>query len=343
MNRPPPPRRQAGGARPPIALVAEAAGVSIATVSRVMNGVAKKASPDTIERVRAAAARLGYRPLDAGRALRQRESRIVAVLAANLANPAMAAIAASAEDALREAGLVMVLCDTHDRADLQDEYLLEMRSYRPRAFVMLAAVASQRLDEMLAQGEPMLFVTRRCPGHPTAPFVGIDNLAAGRDVASAFARIGSRRVGVIHGMMSSSATADRVSGFLQACGEFGIGSVVSTLHSQAVPDHLAVGYAAMGELLAGHRVDGLFCSSDLIAYGAHRRALEAGIRVPQDLPIIGFDDNPLNAWIAPWLSSVKVPYEAFGQAIVTRVKGAGDTSRPAATVLAHDLIMRLDR
>ncbi len=110
--------------------VAARAGVSIATVSRVINGVANKASPATIVRVKEAIAALDYRPTSAGRALRQRTSRLVAVLAANLANPAMAAIAASAETALRDAGLVMVLCDTHDRPELQDEYLREMLASR---------------------------------------------------------------------------------------------------------------------------------------------------------------------------------------------------------------------
>src|SRR5579871_2703525 len=97
-----------------IADVAERAGVSIATVSRVANGIANKTSDRTAERVRQAIAELGYRPVSVGRALRARQSRLVALLAANLANPAMAAIAASVEAALRREDLVMVLCDTHE-------------------------------------------------------------------------------------------------------------------------------------------------------------------------------------------------------------------------------------
>ena len=166
-----------------IGTVAARAGVSIATVSRVVNGVANKAGPDTAERVWAAVRALGYRPLSVGRALRQRQSRLVALIAANLANPAMAAIAASAEAALRHAGLVMVLCDNHDRPDLQDEYLLEMRAQLARATVLLGAVASPQLKAMTAAGEALLFVNRRNPAARDAPFVGIDNRRAGADVA----------------------------------------------------------------------------------------------------------------------------------------------------------------
>src|SRR5262245_19878382 len=107
-------------ALPSLAVVAEAAGVSRATVSRIVNGEVGRASPQTVERVRRIVSELGYRPNHAGRSLRLRESQIVAMLAPNLDNPAMAAIAASTENALRDAGYVMVLCDTHDRADLQD-------------------------------------------------------------------------------------------------------------------------------------------------------------------------------------------------------------------------------
>ena len=111
-----------------ISAVAAHAGVSIATVSRVVNGVSNKASAATTARMQASIASLRYRPTGAGRALRSGQSRLVAVLAANMANPTMPAIAAAAEVALRCAGFVMVLCDIHDKPELQDEYRLEMRS-----------------------------------------------------------------------------------------------------------------------------------------------------------------------------------------------------------------------
>jgi LacI family transcriptional regulator len=167
MTRVTPPRRNASS----ITAVAARAGVSIATVSRIMNGVQKKASARTVAKVRAAVAELDYRPSSAGRVLRHGQSRLVAVLAANLANPAMAAIAASTEAALRKRGLVMVLADTHERADLQDEYLMEMQAQRVRATVLLAAVASPRLAEVTANGEALLFVNRQSPVDEAAAFV----------------------------------------------------------------------------------------------------------------------------------------------------------------------------
>src|SRR3954451_7072628 len=118
-----------------LATVAAQAGVSVATVSRIVNGETRRASAETVERVQQIVARLGYRPNSVGRTLRRRESRIVAMLSPNLDNPAMAAVAASVETALRSEGYVMILCDTHDRADLQDEYLLAMRSQVVQGYV----------------------------------------------------------------------------------------------------------------------------------------------------------------------------------------------------------------
>jgi LacI family transcriptional regulator len=325
--------------QPSIASVAARAGVSIATVSRVVNGVANKASAETTARVRQAILELGYRPISAGRDLRQRSSRIVALLTANLANPAMAAIAAAAEAALRADGLVMVLCDTHDRPDLQDEYLLAMRAQRARAIVLLGAVASPGLARMQAEGETLVFVSRRSPHGTATPFVGIDNRRAGTEVARHLVGRGCADLAVVHGALSSSATAERLAGFRAEARRLGCALPPRAILSAAATDHLEIGYQAMSVLLRrGRAPTGVFCTSDLIAFGAHRRLLEEGLAVPRDLTLVGFDDSPLNDWVAPWLDSVRVPYDSFGPAIARAIAGSPDAD--AETTLPHRLIVR---
>lgn len=325
----------------PIAAVAARAGVSIATVSRIVNGVAKKASPETVERVRAAILALDYRPMRAGRALRQNQSHLVALLASNLANPAMAAIAAAAEVALREAGYVMVACDTHDRAALQDEYLAEMRAQMARAIVLLGAVASPRLAEFRAAGAPLLFVNRRCPGERDGAYVGIDNRMAGREVAEYFLGRGAKGLGIIHGDLTSSATAERIHGFRQRLARARQALDAAHVITEAGGEHLEIGYHAMGRLMALRpRVRAVFCASDLIAYGAARRARELGLDVPGDVELVGFDDNPLNDWVAPWLTSVRVPYGRYGAAIVAALRQIWRGEPPASIILPHELVIR---
>ena len=92
--------------------------------------------------------------------------------------------------------------------------------------------------------------------------------------------------------------------------------------------------------VARDRPRGLFCASDLIAYGAARCARESGFAVPGDLVVVGFDDNPLNDWVAPWLNSVRVPYERYGDAIVEALQAGWAGSPRAESILAHELIVR---
>src|SRR5919112_919944 len=162
--------------------VAAQAGVSVSTVSRIINGQTHRASSETVERIQKVVAALGYRPNHVGRALRRRESRIIAMLSPNLDNPAMAAIAASVETALRSAGYVMILCDTHDRAELQDDYLQAMRSQVVQGYIVVNPVRSEALSASIARGDPIVFVGRRNPDGGGS-FVGIDDRRAGRDAA----------------------------------------------------------------------------------------------------------------------------------------------------------------
>lgn len=323
-----------------IASVARRAGVSIATVSRVLNGVANKASAETVERVRRAVADLDYRPSSAGKSLRLKQSRLVAVLAANLANPAMTTIAASVENALRREGLVMVLCDTHDRPDIQDEYLREMKAQQARAIILIGAVESPLLAAMRGGPTPMVFVSRRDPGHPAGCYVGIDNAAAGRDLARHCLAKGLVRAAIVQGSSTSSATRERVEAIGAEFAAAGHPVPAELRLGPARRDHVDIGFEAARSMSArGARPDVVVCTSDLIAFGVRRYLREhpSGEAMPV---IAGFDDSPLNDWIAPWLTSIRIPYDAFGAAIVDLLAARAEGSAEAQRILAHTLVER---
>jgi LacI family transcriptional regulator len=336
-----------------LAAVAKRAGVSIATVSRVVNGAPVKIAAKTILDVRKAVADLDYRPQSAGRALRKGTTQIIAVLAANLGNPAMAAIASSIEHALRQSGYVMLLCDTHEQADIQDEYLREMEALRVRAVIMVVAVPSPKLDEFRQAGFPLVFVNRRDPVRSQCPYVGIDNVAAGRAVADHCLAQGYQHLAVIHASLDYSAGRERLQGFLDRMAEAGRPKSQIKHYGSVGLDHLEIGEQAMRALL-GERArpprplpDVLVCLSDLLAYGAFREAKARGLSIPQDLPIISFDDGPLNQWIAQWLSAVRIPYELVGEAVIETL--ASMLAPPATQkakaptrdrIIPHQLIIR---
>jgi len=262
------------------------------------------------------------------------------MLSPNLDNPAMAAIAASVETALRSAGYVMILCDTHDRADLQDEYLHVMRSQVVQGYIVVNPVRSEALSDSAARGDPIVFVGRRNPDGGGA-FVGIDNRRAGEDAANHLCAQGIRNLAVIHPTQGSSATRDRVGGFIARLEELGLSD--EAIRQAAAPglSHLEVGYGAAQRLVDGHPwPEGLFCPSDLMAYGAYRLALETGVRIPEDCRIVGVDDNKLNAWIAPWLTSVHIPYADFGAKVVDQLQTLWAGEQPSEQLLPHTLIVR---
>lgn len=318
-----------------LATVAAAAGVSISTVSRIVNGETRRASAETVQRVREAVEATGYRPNSVGRTLRSGESRLVAMLVANLDNPAMATVAASTEAALRAAGYIMILCDTHDRAELQDEYLAAMRAQVVQGYILVVARPSPGLAEVVARRTPMVFVGRRNPCGEGA-FVGIDNSQAGSLVAEHLWNAGIRAPGILSPLEGSPATRERAEGFRARYASFG-------LDPAAIPEwqapglaHVEVGYHAARAI--GRRSawpEGLLCVSDQVAYGAFRAAREAQLRVPQDCRLVGIDGSSLNPWLAPWLESVRVPYERFGPVILDQLQRIWSGAEPAERLLPH--------
>jgi LacI family transcriptional regulator len=329
------PRRLPG--RASLATIAAEAGVSMSTVSRIVNGETGRASAATVERVRRAVAAVGYRPNHLGRALRRGETQVVAMLSANLDNPVMATIAASTEAALREAGYVMILCDTHDRADLQDEYLRAMRAQAVQGYVLVSSVPSRELDAFVREGTPIVFV-----GRPSATgagaFVGIDNRQAGADAADYLWSRGVTEPAVVYPTQGSSATRARVAGFCERI--VALGTPEPRILKAEAPglSHLDVGYRAARDLVArAGWPRGMMCASDQIAYGVHRLAHETGARVPDDCVLVSIDGSALNAWLAPWLVSVQAPFHEFGPRIVERLLEIWAGKPPTRSILPHRL------
>jgi LacI family transcriptional regulator len=318
-----------------LATVAARAGVSISTVSRIVNGQTRRASAETVERVRQAIEAVGYHPNHVGRSLRRRESRLVAMLVANLDNPVMATIAASTEAALRSAGYVMFLCDTHDRADLQDDYLYAMRSHGVQGYVLVSSVPSPGLKEFADAGAPIVFVSRRNPCG-TGAFVGIDNVKAGADLADHLYAQGIREAGILYPTQGSSVTRERVGGFCDRLLSLGIPQD-KILRSEAPGlSHRDVGFEAARRMAAQSGWPrALACVSDLIAYGAYRHARESGLSIPEECALLSIDGNALNAWLAPWLTSIRVPHADYGRQIVELLTSLWAGSKSSERILPH--------
>lgn len=301
---------------PTVRDVARLSGVSTATVSRYFGGKADAITPKTLERVKKAAEELGYTPSEIGRSLRLARSRVVVMMVPDATNHFTADVAASVESALKEFGLSMVLANASENAEQQDRLLSDAQGLRAIAIVLQGAIDTPRLREVCGRQNNVIFVNRRPAEGIVAPYVGVDNFAAGFAVGEHFANRDYSNCVAIHGPRDYSGSAERLEGFVAGYGATGpILQLECPYTMEAGYEH---GRRLFGELGSKHSI---FCGNDMIAYGVHRAAMEAGLRVPDDIVLMGFDDNRLNDWLAPWLSTVRVPAADFGPAIARLIEG----------------------
>lgn len=320
--------------------VALKAKVSAATASRVLNGRHELVSPATFRKVMKVIEELDYAPAALGRALRRGNSNMVALLLPDVQNPFYSAIANSVERCLRQDNISLVLCNTGEDPRTQDVALRQVRGFLTQAIVLLGAVDSPGLREAARQGVPLVYVNRRPPPGLPGTFVGIDNARAGEDVARLLYSQGARRFGVIRGPMHSSASRERFSGFSDTLKELGCRLKTGMVWDGELS--IQCGWELGERVLAAGQLDAVFCGNDLLAYGLRSRLVEEGVRVPGDLAIVGFDDTPLNRWLAPWLTSVRIPYEVIGQTVRDLMRN-GLPATPGEIVLEHTLIERARR
>lgn len=323
--------------KPDIRDVAEASGFSIATVSRVLSGRGS-AALNTREKVQRAAQELGYRPNVAGRALRTRQSGAVALMISSIKNSFYATIANEIEQQLTALGHVSLFGNTNEDPLLQDQFLEEVTSRSVSAILMLCAVSSEKI-ERLAALQPCILINRRLPELGNASFIGIDDYLAARQLADAIVRRGARSIGIVRGPLYSTTSNARVEGLRERLAELD----VSVVDDAIVDARLSItsGYQAAAKLLGGERrFDALFCGNDQIAYGVYRRCRELSLSVPDDLRIYGFDDNPLNQWLAPWLDTVRVPPDVYARETVAQLKALQDGGPHRDILVPYELVLR---
>ena len=331
-------RRPRPAATPSIRDVAARAGVSIASVSRALTPGAKGVSSITRARVTDAAAALGYRPDRIGRALRGRTTDTYALVISNIQNAFFTAVAWDLERALAARGKVMMLFNSGEDPILQDAFLDEVVGRRVSGLFTLCAVESERLAAT-ARVVPVVLVNRPLRGAPELSFVGIDDRAAAREVMTALLRKEAGPVAVVHGPRSSLTSARRLEGVREALAAAG-----RSVEPGAVLESdltMEGGYRCADALMSGGgRFAAVVCGNDPIAYGVQRRCRELGLLVPSDLRIYGFDDNPLNEWLAPWLNTVRVPHRGYAEAAIRQMDALHRGEEARSIILPYEILLR---
>ncbi len=293
--------------------VARAAGVSVATVSRVLNeqgGVL----PQTQEKVRKAARELRYEPNLSARNLRKNESRIILILAPNFSNPYYSNVLSGICDVSRNLGYSTLIYNTYDSNAL-DESLVTSLFQKNRADGMIT-LAVNRDDHWLTKyaSQYPLVQCSEYVEDADMPHISVDNRLAARESVSQLIAQGHKRIGIVTSANRYLSSTNRLRGYLDALSEAGIQPDDALIAYASADYSFASGKQAARELLSlAEPPSAIFCVSDILALGVIAAAGKMGLQVPWDLSVTGFDDVDYTTMFHPYLTTVAVPCYELGR------------------------------
>ncbi|MFF4276481.1 LacI family DNA-binding transcriptional regulator [Streptomyces sp. NPDC001536] len=287
--------------------VAAAAGVSPTTVSHVLSGN-RPVNEQTAARVRSVVNRLGYVPASLARSLQAGSTSVIGLLIPDISNAFFAELAKGAEDAAHDLGYGLILCNTEFDAEREDRYLGMIRSRFVDGMVYASGSApSRRRLESLMGKFPIALADEEVDGLERALIATADHEGGGRLVGEHLRELGHRRVLMLTGPRGLRSGVARAAGFVRAFG----GHVV-----ERVGDFKeASGYRLVAKLLEEGGLDctAVFAANDLMAFGALTALTEAGLSVPGDISVVGFDDIRAASQISPPLTTVHQPAYDVGR------------------------------
>ncbi len=297
--------------------LAERIGLSVTTVSRVLNGKSKayRISTATSEKVLAAASAYNYSPNRIARGLRLDKTETIGLIIPDISNPFFASIAKIIEVEARNKGYSIILCDSLDDVITEAE-LLNLLSGRKVDGIIIAPAGkmSSHIEEIQQQGIPVMVIDRYFPG-TKLPYVTSDNYLGTMLAMEHLIEMGHFRIACIQGISGISANNDRVMGYRDAL-----------LKSGVLPDDALIlgydfgvenGYVQTKKLLAlPDRPTAILALSNLISLGTLRALKEAGLIVPDDISIVSFDEQPYSAFLACPMTTVEQPREEIGKLAV---------------------------
>jgi len=303
--------------------------VSFTTVSHVLNDT-RPVSADARRRVLAAVDEIGYLPSAVARSLRKSETKIVGVLVPNVQNPFFSELVCGVEECCRLAGFSVFLCNSDNDPKRQQQYMRTLLEKRVDGLLLSSAGDDEALARIFKLASvPSVTVDRLVPG-ARADRVSVHNQQGAHNAVQHLLELGHRRIACISGPAEFEVARERIEGWRRALMEAGI-----------TPDESLViesdfsspgGYESARRLLRAQTgsttpVTGIFASNDMMAIGVLRAAAELGIKVPQALSVVGFDDIELSRYVFPALTTVgcsikQLGHEA-GRVLIERIENPG--------------------
>jgi LacI family transcriptional regulator len=331
------PRGSAARGEVTIRDVARRAGVAVGTVSHHLNGSARVAA-GTAQRVQAAIDELGYRIDLSARSLRSRRTQSVGLVLPNISNPFYAEVARAIEHALWDRKFQTLLCDSSQDPERERMHLEALESRRVDGILMIRT-ADWRLprSRLLRPRVPIVFVDR---GVDRMPSVTTDNRRGGELAARHLAELGHRAIAILAGENAVGNVRERLAGFKTELARHGVS--VRTRDVATGPQAVELGREVARWMDRRPHPTAVFATNDIVAIGAWRQLLGMGLRIPEDVSLIGFDDIEMSSLVLPPLTTVRQDKSAMGQeaASVLLQLLAGEKPRARHTLIPPCLVVR---
>lgn len=325
---------------PTIHDVAREAGVSISTVSRVIQG-ASNVLPETRERVEEVIRRLNYHPNRLAQQFRVQQTRSILVIVPSIGNTFYAEILSGIESVASKRGYTILLVDSHANADIEAHcYDMLAQKLVDGIITFSTGIAKDRLKQ-LAKEYPIVISCRYFADNEIAN-VTIDNIKAIKAMTSYILNLGHKRIGYLSGPQDILLYQDRKNGFVEAMQERGLKVAPEQIvHCDA---SIQGGYEAVSSLMnnSGLPFSALVSSGDTMAIGAIRALNDHGLKVPEDVAVAGFDDIELSSLFSPSLTTVRQPKQLIGARSMEKLLDliAGKELMNRRDVVNYELVIR---
>lgn len=324
--------------------VARVAGVSIAAVSQVINGKGK-ISEERRAAIISVMEKLNYKPSVIAAALTGKKTYTLGLLVPDISNPFFAEIARAVEDQGSIHGYSIVICSTDNRDERGENYLSLLEQKHVDGIIIGTGMGGKEmLEKLLAKSVPIAAIAREMPEYDVETVV-INDYEGGRLAARHLIELGHTRMAVLAESAKIPSSQERIRGFRDELATAGL-ELPNTSVRGSERDLVKDGKRNAASLLeagADERPTALFCCNDLLAIGALQGAKELGLRVPDEVSVVGFDNTILASVTDPALTTIAQPTDKLGQIAVDLILGKSEPRQPGAskrTVLAPELIVR---
>lgn len=290
--------------------LAEAAGVSVTTVSQILNGKGERFSPDTRRRVHQLQEKMGYVPDFNARNLIMKSAQTIGVLVPNLGNPFFSMFIKGVQSASRQHQFIPLIFGANHDEELEGYYLQELIKRAVDGLIIASAsITGETIDNILKKnGIPYLLIDQN--GGPSLDRIRIDDDRGGRLAAQHLLAFGHQRVAVVMPEHATQNLVIRLQGFQEELAQHGVSLTVDDVVLS--PMTKLGGYQATAAVLQRHPT-AVFAINDETALGLMRGLHEQGVRVPEDVSVLGYDDIDLDEYVVPRLSSVHQPVVTMGE------------------------------